>query len=77
MRARKSTDAKLFTVHVVDTGGHEEMVIVRPGVLGKDSAEAVKAIRSMLTKAKDPTSVLAHVMAERLSKTDSKANADG
>lgn len=63
MRERVSSDAKLVTVHVVDTSGQERLVVVRPGSLAKDAAVKVAEIRRILAGSKDPDTVLAHVMA--------------
>jgi hypothetical protein len=77
MRVQVASEVKLVTVHIVDTAGHESMVVVRPGMLAKDAALTVGEIRKILARSKDPASVLAHVMADRLSETESKEKADG
>lgn len=67
-------DNTLLTVHVVDTGGNERMTVVRPGTLTAASAGLVKEIKSLLSKASDPASVLAHVMADPAVTADSNRN---
>ena len=77
MRVQVASEVKIVTVHIVDTAGHERMVVVRPGTLAKDAAVTVGEIRKILARAKDPASVLAHVMADRLTESESKEKADG
>jgi hypothetical protein len=77
MREQVSSDAKIVTVHVVDTSGQERMVVVRPGLLAKDAAVKVAEIRKILAGSKDPASVLAHVMASGMSIADREEKADG
>lgn len=67
-------DTSLLTVHVVDTGGNERMTVVRPGTLTAASAGLVKDIKTLLSKAGDPASVLAHVMADPAVTADAKRN---
>jgi hypothetical protein len=81
MREQVGTGAKLLSVHIVDTAGHERMTVVRPGVLNASSAALVAEIKTLLSRSNDPASVLAHVMADRLASDDStdkpKEKADG
>jgi hypothetical protein len=77
MREQVSSEAKLVTVHIVDTSGQERMVIVRPGSLAKDAAIKVAEIRKILAGSKDSEAVLAHVMAGGPSAVTRKEKADG
>ncbi len=74
MKEKGEGDSKLLTVHVVDTAGHERMTVVRPGILTAASASLVKDIKSLLSRANDPASVLAHVMADPAVTAESKRN---
>lgn len=74
VRAQVASDVNLLTVHVVDTEGHEQTTVVRPGVLSPSSAALVKEIKALLSRVKDPASVIAHVMADRLASSESRAN---
>jgi hypothetical protein len=79
MKLEDANSVSLVSVHVVDTGGHEDMVVVRKGTLTKETADKVAQIKKMLASAKDPSSVLAHIMAEQLQKSakDTKERTDG
>lgn len=74
MKKKGEGESNLLTVHVVDTGGHERMTVVRPGTLTAASAGLVKDIKSLLSRASDPASVLAHVMADPTVTAESKRN---
>lgn len=77
MREQVSSEAKLVTVHIVDTSGQEKMVIVRPGSLAKEAAAKVAEIRKILAGSKDPESVLAHVIAGGQPAVGKREKADG
>ena len=74
----EDADASPFvSVHVVDTAGQENVVVVWKGALTKDTADKVSQIKKMLANAKDPAAVLAHVMAEELKTKSPKESAGG
>ncbi|MFK4386984.1 hypothetical protein [Bradyrhizobium sp. USDA 223] len=79
MKLEDADSVSLVSVHVVDTTGHEDMVVVRKGTLTKETADKVTQIKKMLASAKDPSSVLAHVMADQLKKPtkEPKERTDG
>ncbi|MEW6451326.1 MAG: hypothetical protein AB1490_11780 [Pseudomonadota bacterium] len=77
MREQVASDAKIVTVHVVDTSGQVNMVVVRPGSLAKESEKKVGEIRKILAGTKDPAMVMAHVMAGGMSVLSPKEKADG
>lgn len=77
MKLQDANSAPLVSVHVVDTAGQENMVVVRKGTLTKESADKVAQIKKMLASAKDPSSILAHVMADELKYHIAKEPTDG
>jgi hypothetical protein len=77
MKLQDANSAPMVSVHVVDTTGQESMVVVRKGMLTKETAEKVAQIKKMLASAKDPSSVLAHVMADELKSQIAKEPTDG
>lgn len=79
MKLEDANATPLVSVHVVDTAGHEEMVVVRKGTLTKETEDKVSQIKKLLASAKDPSSVLAHVVADQLKMApkDTKAPTDG
>jgi hypothetical protein len=77
MKLQDADAAPIVSVHVVDTAGQENTVVVRKGTLTKETADKVAQIKKMLASAKDPSSVLAHVMADELKSQIVKEPTDG
>lgn len=77
MKLQDADAAPMVSVHVVDTAGQENMVVIRKGTLTKESSEKVAQIKKLLASAKDPSSVLAHVMADELKHHLAKEPTDG